>query len=73
VLTSIARAHRRTPRQVALAFLTRLPGIFAIPRAPSPVHVEENAGAAGLKLSSEEIARIDEAFPARRKPELPIL
>ena len=30
-------------------------------------------GAAGLKLSSEEIARIDEALPARRKPELPTL
>jgi len=73
MLAAIARAHRKTPRQVALAFLTRLPGTFAIPKASSPVHVEENAGAAGLKLSSEEIARIDEALPARRKPELPTL
>ncbi|TMB39429.1 MAG: aldo/keto reductase [Deltaproteobacteria bacterium] len=73
MLAAIARAHRKTPRQVALAFLTRLPGTFAIPKAASRAHVEENAGAARLKLSAEEIARIDEAFPARRKPELPTL
>jgi len=73
VLSAIARAHRKTARQVALAFLTRRPGSFAIPKASSVVHVEDNAGAAGLKLSAQEIARIEEAFPARRKPELPIL
>jgi len=73
VLSAIARAHRKTARQVALAFLTRRPGTFAIPKASSVAHVEDNAGAAGLKLSAEEIARIDQAFPARRKPELPIL
>jgi diketogulonate reductase-like aldo/keto reductase len=72
-LAAIARAHGKTPRQVALAFLCRQPGTFAIPKAANAVHVEENAGAAGLKLSGEEIARIEDAFPARRKPELPTL
>jgi diketogulonate reductase-like aldo/keto reductase len=73
VLAAIARAHGKTPRQVALAFLCRQPGTFAIPKAANVVHVEENAGAAGLTLTAGEIARIEEAFPARRKAELPTL
>jgi len=73
ILARIARAHGKTPRQVALAFLCRRPGTFAIPKAANQVHVEENAGAAGLKLSAVEIARIEETFPARRKAELPTL
>jgi diketogulonate reductase-like aldo/keto reductase len=72
-LANIARAHRKTPRQVALAFLTRRPGTFAIPKAASRNHVEENAGVAGLHLTAEEIQAIEKAFPARRQAELPVL
>src|SRR5437868_5248644 len=42
VLAEIAEAHDATPRQVALAFLTRRPALFAIPKASTPAHVEEN-------------------------------
>jgi diketogulonate reductase-like aldo/keto reductase len=63
VLAEIAAAHQATPHQVALAFLTRLPGTFTIPK--SVAHVEENAGAARLSLDDNELARIDAAFPAR--------
>ena len=35
VLAAIAAAHGATPRQVALAFLTRRPSLFAIPKASS--------------------------------------
>jgi diketogulonate reductase-like aldo/keto reductase len=73
VLSGIARAHRKTARQVALAFLTRQAGTFAIPKASSAGHVEDNAAAEGLKLSAEEIARIEASFPARRSAELPTL
>jgi diketogulonate reductase-like aldo/keto reductase len=73
VLAEIARAHGKTPRQVALAFLCREPGTFAIPKAASREHVEENAGAAGLVLTAEEVARLGKAFPARRRAELPTL
>lgn len=45
LLAQIAAAHNATPRQIALAFLTRRPSIFAIPKASSPAHAEENAGA----------------------------
>jgi diketogulonate reductase-like aldo/keto reductase len=63
VLMEIAAAHGATPRQVALAFLTRRPSLFAIPKAARPEHVDDNAGAGRLSLSEPEIARIDQAFP----------
>ena len=63
VLQEIATAHSATPRQVALRFLLRQPGTFTIPKASTVAHVEENAGAANVKLEPEEIDRIDAAFP----------
>lgn len=68
VLAEIAEAHGVTPRQVALAFLTQRPSVFAIPKAGKVAHVEDNAGALGLALSEAETARIDAAFPRGRKP-----
>jgi len=68
LLSEIAAAHDATPRQVALAFLTRRASVFAIPKAGRSAHVEENAGALELQLSAQEIARIDAAFPLGRKP-----
>lgn len=74
VLQEIAAAHRATPRQVALRFLVRRPSLFAIPKAASPEHVVENAGAGDLRLSEAECARIDKAFPRGARPhELPTL
>lgn len=74
VLGEIAASHGATARQVALAFLTRRPSVFAIPKAARVSHVEDNAGALSLSLSEAEIARIDTAFPRGRKPHsLPML
>jgi diketogulonate reductase-like aldo/keto reductase len=61
---AIAREHGRTPRQVALAFLTRRAPLFAIPKASDPEHVRENAAALDLRLTADELAAIDAAFPA---------
>ena len=73
VLSEIAAAHNATPRQVALRFLVRRPSLFTIPRASSPEHAAENAGAGDLKLTKRELDLIDEAFPLdRRHRELPI-
>ena len=66
VLAEIAAAHKATPRQIALAFLTRR--AFAIPKASTPEHAAENAGAGDLKLSEREVAQIDAAFPRGPKP-----
>jgi diketogulonate reductase-like aldo/keto reductase len=67
VLADIAQARGATPRQVALAFLVRRPGVFAIPKAGSVGHVEENAGAGDLVLTRDEIARVEAVFPLGRK------
>ncbi len=66
VLEEIAKARRATVRQVALAFLVRDPVMFAIPKAAQVAHVEDNAGAAALTLTKDEIQRIDAAFPSDR-------
>jgi diketogulonate reductase-like aldo/keto reductase len=74
LLARIAEAYDATPRQVALAFLTRRPSLFTIPKASTPQHAEENAGAGDLKLSADEIALIDAAFPRGPRPRaLPVL
>jgi diketogulonate reductase-like aldo/keto reductase len=74
VLQTIADAHKASPRQVALSFLTRIPSVFAIPKASSADHAAENAAAGDLKLSQSEIAALDRAFPRGPKPRsLPML
>lgn len=74
VLARVAEARGVTPRQVALAFLTRAPGVFAIPKAANVAHTIENAGAMGLMLTEGECGAIEAAFPLGRKPaRLPVL
>jgi len=68
VLGRIAAKHGKTPRQVILNFLTRDPALFAIPKASSIKHVEENAAASGWKLDDEEARAIDDAFPVHAGP-----
>ena len=74
VLQAIAGAHEATPRQVALAFIVQNASVLTIPKAGRPEHAEDNAGAARLRLSAADIARIERAFPRGRRPrELPTL
>jgi diketogulonate reductase-like aldo/keto reductase len=73
VLKEIADGHSATPRQVALAFLTRRPAVFAIPKASKAEHAEDNAAAGDLTLTSREIERIDKAFPLGRSKSLPMI
>ena len=68
MLAEIAAAYDATPRQIALAFLTR--HAFVIPKASTPEHAAENAGAGDLKLSEQEVAQIDAAFPRGPKPKM---
>ena len=74
VLAGIAQARGTTPYAVALAFLTRLPGTFTIPKSSRPGRAVENAGAADLHLEAAEIAMIDAHFPRGPRPRmLPML
>jgi diketogulonate reductase-like aldo/keto reductase len=74
VLQAIAEAHGASVRQVALAFLTRAPSVFAIPKASTPEHAADNAAAGKLMLGRDEIAALDHAFPLGPRPRrLPML
>jgi len=68
VLNEIAQVYDATPRQVALQFLVRRPGVFAIPKTSTPEHTLENAGAGDFQLSATDFARIDQAFPPGPPP-----
>src|SRR5271168_539767 len=62
VLDRIARAHNKTPKQVALAWLLkRSPVMLPIPGTSSIEHLEENLGAASLRLTDEEYEHLSGA------------
>ncbi|MEU6534037.1 aldo/keto reductase [Streptomyces sp. NPDC046928] len=61
-LGAVARALGAAPAQVALAWVLEQ-GVSAIPRSGSPDHVRENRGAVDLRLPTEALEVLDEAFP----------
>lgn len=72
LLTEIANRHEATPRQVVLNFLTRYQRLFTIPKAARSDHIRENSGSiGGWKLTEEEVAAIDRAFPVLSSPNGP--
>ena len=73
VVEAIARARGVSPRQVALAFLTREPPLFTIPKTADEEHARDNAAAGDLVLTAEELARIEAAFPAGPSRGLPMV
>ncbi len=63
-LRAVAAAHGATPAQVAIAWLlARGDDIVPIPGTKRVARLEENAAAADLALSADDIARLDAAFP----------
>ncbi|MFP3238650.1 MAG: aldo/keto reductase [Caldivirga sp.] len=65
----VSRNHGpRTPAQIALNWIiTKHENTFPIPRASNPMHVKENLGAVGWRLSDEEVKAIEERVKARFK------
>ena len=63
-LEEIARDKSVTPAQLALAWvLHRGADVVPIPGTKKRRYLEENAAAAAIALSDEELARLDEALP----------
>jgi diketogulonate reductase-like aldo/keto reductase len=62
-LAEIAARHGVTPAQVALAWLLRQDGMIVIPKASKEEHVRENRGALNVKLTADDLAAFDRAFP----------
>jgi len=59
-LDAIAGKHNATPGQIALAWLLkRSPVLLPIPGTSKAAHLEENVGAAEIKLSDEEFTALD--------------
>ncbi|MEO6395229.1 MAG: aldo/keto reductase [Devosia sp.] len=65
-LDVIARKHRVSAAQVALAFTLLRPDVISIPKATDPGHVRDNRAAAELALDQEDRAALDRAFPPPR-------
>jgi len=60
-LVELARKHKATPSQLALAWLLkRSPVMLPIPGTSKVKHLEENVAAAALALSDEEFRTLDE-------------
>lgn len=67
-LADIAGRHGATAAQIALAWLLRRDGTMVIPKASRPEHVRENHGALDVKLTADDLAALDRAFPPPKGP-----
>jgi len=62
-LDEISKKRGLAPAQIALAWLLHQPGLVApIVGASKPQHLEDAIAAASVKLSAEEIARLEEPY-----------
>jgi diketogulonate reductase-like aldo/keto reductase len=66
-LAEVAARHGASPAQVALAWLLRRDGMMVIPKATQPEHVRDNRGALDLRLTADDLAAIDRAFPPPKR------
>lgn len=62
-LQQVAARHNATAAQVALAWLLRQDGMIVIPKATNQQHVRENRAALDIRLTADDLAALDRAFP----------
>jgi diketogulonate reductase-like aldo/keto reductase len=68
VLQDVAARYGATAAQVALAWVLRQPDVISIPKAGDPLHVEGNRAALDLRLTEQDLALLDRAFPPPTGP-----
>lgn len=66
-LEAVAARHGVTAAQAALAWTIAQDGVIAIPKAVKPEHVRQNAAVPDIRLSPEDLAELDRAFPAPKR------
>lgn len=66
-LAAVAKRHGVSPAQVAIAWGLRHPHVISIPKAADPAHVRQNAAAAELALTPQDLAEIDAAYPPPKR------
>ncbi|XP_005097997.1 prostaglandin-E(2) 9-reductase [Aplysia californica] len=57
VLKDIAKAHNKTPAQVAIRYLVQQ-GVASVPKSVTPSRIEENIKVFDFKLSEEEMTKL---------------
>ncbi len=62
-LEEVARRHDVSPWCAAIAFTMRDSRVVSIPKASNPAHVQDNAKALTVKLTEEDLADLDKAYP----------
>ncbi len=62
ILAAVAAKNNKTIAQAALNWLISHKNVITIPKAASLEHVRENGGAAGWKLSKEDLETIEKEF-----------
>jgi diketogulonate reductase-like aldo/keto reductase len=73
-LQAVAARHGATPAQIAIAWGLRAGNVISIPKAADPAHVRENAAAAEIELTVEDLTAIDAVHrPPSRKVGLDLL
>jgi diketogulonate reductase-like aldo/keto reductase len=66
-LTKVAARHGATPAQIMLAWCLRSGHVIAVPKTSNPARMAENAKAADIRLSTEDLAELDQDFPAPQR------
>jgi diketogulonate reductase-like aldo/keto reductase len=64
VLTEIAHNHHASAYQIMLAWIMRTGQVIPLPKAGTWQHVKANIAAAELHLTPDELAAIDQLYPA---------
>ncbi|MGM1325881.1 aldo/keto reductase, partial [Klebsiella michiganensis] len=64
VVKNIAQERGVTAAQILLAWVISHRGVMAIPKASSIEHVRQNAAVLDIVLNDEELALLDNAYPA---------
>ncbi len=73
-LKAVAQRHGATPAQIAIAWSLRDGNTISIPKSADAAHLRENAKAAAIKLTAEDLAEIDRGHkPPARKMSLGML
>jgi len=63
-LSAVAGRHGITPEQVALAWTVHHRGVVAIVKAAEEEHIRKNAASVEVELTREDLAELNQAFPA---------
>jgi diketogulonate reductase-like aldo/keto reductase len=66
-LKNLAEKRGITSAQLALAWLLHQDGVVVIPKAGRLDHLRENAAALAVKLTKDDLAALDRAFPPPKK------